>query len=382
MKLEKIAVDCRELNRTKLRSLGLILIEVIPRLAKYYDVVLLSDSRLSKGILDKLGLDEDKNHFMGNQVLGGVSVFFYHKWIKKISKKLKFDVLWQVNHFMLCNLSPIKVIITVHDLFPLSKIGKINLKSKIIYWLSLKMSFRNSQLITTPSNFTKEAVVNTFKISENKLHVIYNGVSRSSSKKTSSNIKLEGDYILYLGRLCKWKGTDKLLSLINCRNFPQNYKLVLAGICQEDIKYDLLENLNRNKNLVYFDYVTEEDKEYLLENTKLFIYPSRYDGFGIPPLEAGIRKVPLLMSDIDVLKEISKNQGEYFNVNTPDEDICSKIQQILNEPYSEKNRIIENMFEISKEYSWDNFTLNLVKLIEKIIKGEKGDKFEEGTFCC
>ena len=141
---------------------------------------------------------------------------------------------------------------------------------------------------------------------------------------------VEGPFCLMLGRVNYFKGTIRVAQLFDKYLSNSGYKLVLAGEAKkEEIANQMRAITQRNPNIVWLDYVDNNTKEWLFRNCSLFIYAANYDGFGIPPLEAAIRKKKSLISDIEILKEVTRGKGNYVDFKSDDQVVVNKILNAL-----------------------------------------------------
>lgn len=353
-----IAIDARELARKKLRSLGLIILSIMKYMEEF-NIILLSDIEVSS---DRIPLNA-VNYFRGDECRGGLDFYYYQKWMKKIIKKKNVDCFYQINHFTLVAMK-VPVITVVHDLYPLENIEKTTIKNKFIYKLSMILSIINSDKIFTVSNFTKERLKHFFWNSK-KFEVNYNGLDLPLKNCNEKSI-IDGKYMLMIGRISYLKGTLHLARIYDKFLSNSGYKLVIAGEAIDIETGNKLKKLtNKNKNIIWLDYVTNETRETLMSNCSLFLYPSRYDGFGLPPIELALRRKTVIMNDIPILREITKNCGDYINFYEEDYKVS---KYILNKLCNENFEQIKKLYNIASTYTWERNVLNLKKTINELCK--------------
>jgi len=183
-----------------------------------------------------------------------------------------------------------------------------------------------------------------------------------SNNKNQYNKIVTGDYILFIGNRKKHKNLSQLIYAFNSikDSFP-NLKLVIAG--KKDRKEDdvniLREKLNIKDRLVEIISPSDEEILCLYKYAKTFILPSLYEGFGLPPLEAMAHGIPVIVSNIPVLKEICGNAA-YFVDPYSSESIAQGIYKVL---YNDNLR--ESLIEKGKKRIND---FNSDKLINQYIK--------------
>ena len=226
---------------------------------------------------------------------------------------------------------------TIHDIrslaFESSKL-KRNF-SKLVHSQSIKKVDR----IITVSNYMKNEIQRYFPCSD--IRKIYNGIDLSMAvlsqdidiKKRKTQLKLPSDFLLSIGHFEKRKNYSSLLDAIKLlKDKGRDLSLIIVGNDNGEKKYiaDKLKNLNLEKNVILFSNLTNEDVLLMYSLCTAFIFPSTYEGFGIPILEAMANAKPFILSDIDVFKEIAKSQGNYFNPHKI-ESIASSIIKTIDD---------------------------------------------------
>ena len=353
----RIAIDARELTKENLNSLGYILLIVLKYLSGY-EVFLYSDI----GIPQKYIPPKAKVISREQKYTGGTDLYKFQYWMKQRMKEDGIDILFQINHFSVIPTKNIKQIVVIHDLYPLESIEKQDFKSRSVYRISLFLTMLFADRIFTVSNFTKGRLEHFFWKSA-KVKVNYNGIDDPLILDDPEAYHcVNGPFFLMLGRVNYWKGTLRVVKLYERYFRESNYKLVIAGqAASPEIKAVLYRYISNNQNIIWLDYVTNETKEWLLQNCSLFIYSSRYDGFGLPPLEAAIRKKKVLINDIEVLREVSKNCGHYVDFYSDDYKVTDAIHQEIMDDSEER---INEMYEVAKSYTWDRYGETIVREIE------------------
>jgi glycosyltransferase involved in cell wall biosynthesis len=230
----------------------------------------------------------------------------------------KVDMLFVPSH-TLPFYFPKKSIITIHDV---AFIKHPEFYSAIEKWKlqrATKTAIKKAWKIIVPSEATKDDLIKYYNCCEDKIFVIYHGAPQFSKlvrwlpeekKQLLSQFHLkESDlYVLYVGRLEAKKNIVNLIDGFSrlCREFP-DWKLVLAGKRGkgfEDI-WQKIVDLKLQDNVILPGYITEKEKIFLLSGCRIFAYPSLYEGFGLPILEAFASRRPVLTSKITSMPEIA-----------------------------------------------------------------------------
>ncbi|WP_304160325.1 glycosyltransferase family 1 protein, partial [Fusobacterium ulcerans] len=245
----------------------------------------------------------------------------------------------------LCNTAPIinTGIVNICDISP--KINpnffskKFSIFYKVLYWFITKTSLK----ILTISNFSKVEIIENYKINPNKINVIHCGWQHMNGviedKKILEKLQLKNkEFYLGVSSINPNKNFKYIIEL--AKLYPEKIFVIVGKLNQKVFGNMDLEKVN---NIVWTGYVTDEELKALYKNTLGFIYPSFYEGFGIPPLEAlacGCKKV--YISNTSCLLEIFEDSVIYLNPY--------KVENILNETEIIKE---ENIRKILNKYSWE-----------------------------
>ena len=198
-----------------------------------------------------------------------------------------------------------------------------------LYW-STKFAIKKASKIIAVSNFTKQEIENFYpKAKAQKIIVIHNGYNselyRFSDNEEKVNKVLlkygvERPFFLYAGRLEKKKNTPALIEAfaILKENYPElKEKLVLIGNASfgyDEVKF-MIEEYDLTKYIMMPGWVEEIDMPYIFSSASVFIFPTKYEGFGIPLLQAMACGLPIAVSDIPVLHEVAADAALYFDPN-------------------------------------------------------------------
>lgn len=273
-----------------------------------------------------------------------------------------------------------KVITTIHDmtyeLYPetMDKRNLKRIKSDIQY------SVDRSDKIITVSESSKNDIIKFLNVDESKIEIVYNGVDYEKfNKYYTEDIKLivrnkynlPQNYILYMGTLEPRKNIDSIIeafALIKKQKDFDNIKLVIAGKkgwLFEDI-FNLVDKLNLKDHVIFTDYVDETDKPIIYNMAKLFVFPSLYEGFGIPVLEAMASSVPVIASNVSSLPEVAGNAA--ILVNPKDiEGIAKNIIKILSDD-DLKNELVRKGHIQAQKFTWEGSAEKLYNIYKEIMK--------------
>jgi len=220
---------------------------------------------------------------------------------------------------------------------------------------------RRALHILTVSEFSRKEIIDCLKVDESKVSVVYNAVSQQFINK-NINIKNESktvEYILAVSSIDPRKNFLRLLSAVNL--LDTKVKLVIIGNSNSVFQNI---DLNYSERVNFLGHVSDDQLRMYYSNAKLFVYPSVYEGFGLPPLEAMAMSCPTVVSDIKVFNEVFGDATKYFDPYDVD-DIARCINQVLKSKEIQEELISKGL-ELVNKYSWQNSAQKLVHIIEKI----------------
>ena len=308
-------------------------------------------------------------------------------------KKYKLNLI-HFPHFNIPIFCPTKFIVTIHDLiltrFPTMRATTrnrfvYNLKN-LAYRLVLKRAIKKSVQIITISEFTKKDILNKLSVPAEKVVVTYEGVSNLARGRDSLFVSkidpletkiqyhLGDNFLLYVGNAYPHKNLEKLLdAFILLKEKRPDYKLVLVG--KADYFYNRLRDYAKSLNLwqkenlnspvVFPGYVPDAQLEVLYKEARAYVFPSLYEGFGLPPLEAMAKGCPVISSDRASLPEVLGSAALYFNPEDT-QDFLAKINLVLDDAKL-RNEMIDKGLKQVKMYNWWECANNTYKVYKDIL---------------
>ena len=208
---------------------------------------------------------------------------------------------------------------TIHDMGRWDFPGK----NKLLWFYfktTEKIAIKRAKKIFTVSEFSKERIHVNTGIDKNNIIVTYNGISKkiSESVSTFENVKkkynLPKRYIMFLSTLQPRKNLQLLVEAYSEVMDKVSYDLVLVGRKGWEVD-QLIEKYSVGNRIVFTGFVADEDVAPIYKNAICFVFPSLYEGFGIPPVEALAMGTPVISSDSSCMKEILRNQAFFFESN-------------------------------------------------------------------
>ena len=396
----RIGIDCRTiLNPEKGEGAGIghYVYQLVRHLLicdkknKYF---LFFDRSVRKKTLQKFSQDNATVHFFPFQQYRRFLPDFYSRLLMNafISKE-KLDIFHLPSIILPLDIK-VATVITVHDLsaykFPAwHSTGKgknlfLKFKEKVGELL------QQGKFIISPSLSTAKDIEEIFGIPFKKIKIIAHGVderfyvrpSKEQVKAIKEKYGIKGKYLLFLGVLEERKNIKRIVSAYErfSRRFPKTkicYKLVLAGAPGRnfaEINKKIASSPYR-RNIIVPGYIHSDDINPLFEGASVFVFPSLWEGFGLPVLEAMAKKVPVITSNTSSLVELSK--GRSLLVDPYD---ISDIAKAMEKAVLEKDKLepmIEKAYKYSKNFSWIETAKQTLDLYRK--KGDSPPKVIDQT---
>lgn len=244
--------------------------------------------------------------------------------------------------------------------------GKCGVSSVEYLDWSTRFGLEKTSKVITISDFSRRDIIDMYgEKYSNKLKVISNGYSKSLYKKIDNKEKLEkilnkynidGEYFFYIGRLEKKKNIELLIksfAKLRDRNKNIKQKLVLAGDAgfgYNDINY-LISDRGVEEDVIMTGWVDESDVPYLYSGASAFIFPSNYEGFGIPLLQSMACGVPVIASNVTSIPEVVGDAALLFDVADP--EALVDVIECLMEDEKLRTDLIEKGYNRVDMFSWE-----------------------------
>lgn len=341
---------------------------------------------LIQSLINKKGIDY--TFFLQKDIKFNYSNIIYNKNYKSAYERMfaeQFIMPFKYNKFDLVHfldysspLVPIKApfITTIHDLTFYRYPKTFTNKSRKIKQMLTPISINRASAIIAVSESTKKDILEYFPQAEGKVKVIYPGkpdFKKIEDKTYIEYVKkiygIEGNYILSVGTLEPRKNIISLLkAFVKVHRKIKDMKLVLVGSkgwLYEEV-FTKVNNMEIRDNIVYTGYVEQQHMSVLYSGAEVFVYPSIYEGFGLPPLEAMSCGVPVVVSNTSSLPEVVGGAGAYCNPHDID-SISGAILSILNSDEIRKDLIYKGLKQCEK-FSWEKTADNVIDLYRQILE--------------
>lgn len=274
--------------------------------------------------------------------------------------------------------SPCPFITTIHDLLFLVTPEYTGWRYKLyneLFKIFGRIISKRAASIITDSEHSKRDVIKIFGIPDKKIHVVLLGVSKEYRRimevdlieKVKRAYGIEGRYLLYIGNFKPHKNLKRLIeAFADVKNEFLDLKLVLGGKKDKYVHLlkDTAEKLGIMDKVFFTDFIRDEDLPYLYSGAELFIYPSLYEGFGLPVLEAMACSTPVICSNTTSLPEVVGDSGMLIDTGDA-KNITSAILTLLK---NDKRREIlkEKGLERAKGFTADRYSSKILSIIESI----------------
>ena len=264
----------------------------------------------------------------------------------------------------------IKTIVTIHDLIYLrypNLFSSVDLK---IYDKKFRSACKRADKIIAVSKQTKKDIINYFSIDEQKIEVIYQGCNNAFKKSDYDNYELIknkfglfDEYLLYVGSIEERKNLLTLLEVL--KDIPRK-KLIIIGDGNNYKKkcVSFINNNNLNSRTLILSGLKIEEMATIYKHAEMLIYPSIFEGFGIPILEALNSKIPVITSKDGCFSEAGGPDSIYINPLSKKE-ILEAIKKIEGTP-NLKEKMIENGLKYAENFSDENIANNLMKVYQAL----------------
>ena len=261
----------------------------------------------------------------------------------------------------------IKTVVTIHDLIFIRYPNLFRTIDRKIYYKKFKSACDRANKIIAVSQQTKQDIIDFFLIPEEKIQVVYQGCNKIFQDEISENIKqgtrakhnLPENYLLYVGSIEERKN---LLTLLKVLKELPNQKLVVIGN-GKGYKIKCLRFIakhNFSDRIIFLSELHLEEMASIYQNAQTLIYPSIFEGFGIPILEALFSKTPVITSEGGCFSEAGGPHSKYINPLSVQE-MKEAIIEIQNS-IELQNTMTNNGFEYAQNFTDNKIAANLIEI--------------------
>lgn len=366
--MKRITVDARMIESS---GIGTYLQNMVPNLLKNYEIILLGNPEK----LIKFHWTKDLEIINFNS-----SIYSLSEQIVIPFKVPKCDILLSPHYNV--PFLPVRAgkrVVIIHDVYHLAFYSKLTGLQKLYARTMINAAAKKSDAIITVSGFSKHELLKYTKADESKISIVYCGLNPDDFKDEyegdysliKSRFKLPENFFLFVSNVKPHKNLYNLLiAFREILNKDDKYKLVIVGeyknlITSDKDVFKLLDGSKILKNnTVFTGYISKKELHALYRLAYALVFPSLYEGFGLPPLEAMICGCPVLASSAASIPEACNDAALYFdpyNVH----DIGDKLNLFLEDNNLRSSLIMKGQENI-KKFSWNNFELNLKNVFDTI----------------
>jgi glycosyltransferase involved in cell wall biosynthesis len=259
----------------------------------------------------------------------------------------------------------IPYVLTVHDMTHERLSDSFAAIEDIEQTIAVKTeAIRHADHLIAISEHTKKDIMELLNIPEEKIDVVYHSTNMQVPKG-QPRMKLPERYLLYVGDRAPYKNFDRYIEA--CSRLHQEDKDLYFICTGKKFRAHELEQFNRLgiADRVMHIYASDRELAELYHRAQLFVYPSRYEGFGIPILEAYACQCPVVLSRASCFPEIAGEAGEYFDPLSTDE-LTEAIRRVLYQP-ERRTELIALGGERLKRYSWEKAARETEAVYRKVI---------------
>lgn len=267
-----------------------------------------------------------------------------------------------------------KRLVIIHDVNHLAGLNKISFIKKLYANYMIDAAVRKSDKIITDSYFSQKEILKYIQTGEKQIEVIHCGLNSEEIRSLANLVnfkelrqkhKLPTSYFLYVGSI---KGHKNLLSALKAfklfvKKYP-NYKMVLIGVKPDEFLKNN-ETSGLREGIIVPGFIPDSELPAIYSNALCLIFPSFYEGFGLPPLEAMSCGCPVIASNLSSIPEVCGNAALYFDPHKVDE-IVKTMEQIV-EDKKTVHQLIEKGFINLRKFTWQGFGQNIKKELDSLI---------------
>jgi glycosyltransferase involved in cell wall biosynthesis len=286
--------------------------------------------------------------------------------------------LFHAPHYVLPPLVPCRSIVTIHDCIHLR--FPQYLSSRLAYAYarsSLWVATHRSNRVLTVSEASKRDILRYFRVPESKIDVIYNAIDERFGEppddeevaRVQERYQLNDPFILYAGNIKPHKNLERLIEAFHMlrRGNLEHVKLLIIG--DEISKYATLRRAvhkyKLHKHVRFFGFVPDRTLAVLYRLARVFVFPSLYEGFGLPPLEAMASGTPVITSNVSSLPEVVGDAAVLIDPYRSDA-IADAIRRVLTEPVLHEE-LRQRGLQRVRDFSWDRSVRRVREIYEEVL---------------
>jgi glycosyltransferase involved in cell wall biosynthesis len=286
--------------------------------------------------------------------------------------------LFHAPHYVLPPLTPCRSVVTIHDCIHLRFPQYLPNRMSYAYARSsLWFAAHRSARVLTVSEASKGDILRYFRVPESKINVIYNAIDERFGQapddeevmRVRERYQLNDPFVLYAGNIKPHKNLERLIEAFHMlrRQDLEHVKLLIIG--DEISKYASLRRAvhryKLHKHVRFFGFVADQTLAVLYRLAAVFVFPSLYEGFGLPPLEAMASGTPVVTSNVSSLPEVVGDAALLIDPYDP-EAIAHAMRRVLTEPALRDDLRARGLAR-AREFSWDRSVRRVREIYDEVL---------------
>ncbi len=311
-------------------------------------------------------------------------------WLQTVGRRMiireRLDVFWGTNNLLPLGL-PLELakIVTIHDLILPLYAKDADLLSRSVHWLFGRGSARQADRIITVSHSTVRDLQRLYGIPAAKIEVIHNGVRleckprdpRTAAEFVANKYRVSKDYLLTVGTIGPHKNMTTLVKAMKLLRERGEHSTQLLAVGAQDRKNSQVLEAIRSSNLTgedirFLGYVPDEDLPMLYSGSSLFVFPSLYEGFGLPLAEAMACGVPVVASNTSSIPEVVGDAGLLVPPAQP-EAFAEAILRVRSDKGLRKAMIEKGLIQAAG-FRWDTSARRHLACMQAVAKRKHSER--------
>jgi glycosyltransferase involved in cell wall biosynthesis len=262
-------------------------------------------------------------------------------------------------------------IITIYDAAPFVIKGESKLIGRTFWKISVYFAKISAKAFITISEFSKKELIDKLKINRKKIFIVNVGTNKqeeiqiADQKNILKNYQLtEKKYLLSIGNARQRKNLNTLIAafLIIAKQEPK-LKLVIVGKMDEAMMTLKNNTSKKGDNIIFTGFIGEKTKQSLIISATSLVFPSLYEGFGIPILEAQSLSTPVICSDIPAFREVAQDSALFFPPHNI-QNLIEVVKKLLNDPQLAEKLALKGRVNMQR-YNWSLSSKKLSEIIHQ-----------------
>lgn len=290
---------------------------------------------------------------------------------RELSEKMisqgDYDILYPTffSTYFLKHLNGKPFVMSVHDMIP--ELYPQYFRETDMQIVGKREMVKHASAIEVPTECTKKDLIRILGVDENKIHVVGRALNPDFGNKWYSKSIVNFKYILYVGQRNTYKRFDWFIKHIT--PFLENHKdinIICTGKEFKKSELDLISKYGLN-NRVFTIFADDITMATLYKFAEFFVFPSEYEGFGLPVLESYKMGCIALLNDIEVFREITDGLGTFFKMTENESNLSEIAERIYGLSDGEKKSVLKTQYAILKKHSFDDYINRFKKVFSDVL---------------